>query len=69
MTRDEARAEAKRRQASDPGVTWIAAQRGSEWTVARIGIAPRSKQTGTATKPPPEGPRDGPPDVPHRYGF
>jgi hypothetical protein len=69
MTREEAMAEAKRRQASDPHVTWIATQRGSAWTVARIGMPPRTKATGTATKPPPEGPRDGPSDLPHRSGF
>jgi hypothetical protein len=58
MTRDEAMAEVKRRQASDPDVTWIATQRGSEWAVARIGVAPRTRPTGTATKPPPVAPRD-----------
>jgi hypothetical protein len=58
MTHEEALAEVKRRQASDPDVTWIATQRGSEWTVARIGMAPRAKQTRTATKPPPVAPRD-----------
>jgi hypothetical protein len=69
MTRDEAMAEVKRRQASDPDVSWIATQSGSQWRVVRIGMARRSKPTGTATKPPPVGPRDGPADVPHRYGF
>ena len=57
MTRDEATAEAKRRQASDREGTWIATERGSEWTVARIGVAP-TKETGTATKPPPVAPRE-----------
>ncbi|MGI8593066.1 MAG: hypothetical protein ACR2ML_01615 [Solirubrobacteraceae bacterium] len=59
MTRDEAMAEVERRQASDPDGSWVAAQRGSGWTVARIGVAP-PKQTGTATKPPPVAPRDDP---------
>jgi hypothetical protein len=59
MTREEAIAEAKRRQASDPGFTWIATSRAGEWTVARIGVAP-TKPTGTATKPPPLAPRDDP---------
>ncbi len=57
MTRDEATAEAKRRQASDREGTWITTERGSEWTVARIGVAP-TKETGTATKPPPVAPRE-----------
>ena len=59
MTRDEAIAEAKRKQASDPSATWIATQRDGEWAVARVGVAP-VKPTGTATKPPPEAPRDDP---------
>lgn len=59
MTRDEAMAEAKRRQASDREATWIAAERGSEWTVARIGVAPAT-ETGTATKPPPVAPHEDP---------
>jgi len=60
MTRAEAMAEVKRRQASDPGAGWVATQRGNEWIVARIGLAP-IKHTGTATKPPPAAPRDDPP--------
>jgi len=36
MTRDEAIAEAKHRQASDPDANWIAASRDGEWTVVRI---------------------------------
>jgi hypothetical protein len=60
MTRDEAMAEVERRQTSDPDVTWIATQRGSGWIVARIGMAPATRQTGTATKPPPVAPRDDP---------
>lgn len=59
MTRDEAMAEVTRRQASDRDGTWIATERGSEWTVARIGIAP-TKDTGTATKPPPVVPPEDP---------
>lgn len=60
MTREEAVAEAKRRQASDPGASWIATSRDGEWTVARIGVAPTQPSTGTATKPPPVAPRDDP---------
>jgi len=59
MTRKEAIAEVERRRASDPDRTWIAAQRGDEWLVARIALAP-TKVTGTATKPPPVAPRDDP---------
>jgi hypothetical protein len=35
MTREEAIAEARRMQASDPGGSWIAASRDGEWTVVR----------------------------------
>jgi hypothetical protein len=59
MTHEQAIAEVERRRASEPGATWIATQRDGEWTVARIGVAP-VKTTGTATKPPPEPPRDDP---------
>lgn len=59
MTRDEAMAEVKRRRVADPDATWVATQRASEWTVARIGLAP-TKQTNTETKPPPVAPRDDP---------
>jgi hypothetical protein len=59
ITREEAIAEAKRRQASDPDASWIATSRNGEWTVARIGVVP-TKATGTATKPPPVAPRDDP---------
>jgi hypothetical protein len=52
MTREEAIAEAERRQASDPDASWIASSRDGEWTVVRIGVAP-TKSTGIATKPPP----------------
>jgi hypothetical protein len=69
MTHDEAMATAKRRQALDPDVTWIAARRGGEWTVARVGMAPPTKPTGTATKPPPVGPRDDPSAVLQRGGY
>jgi len=60
MTRDEAQAEVKRRQASDPGMSWIATQRAGEWTVARLGMRPQVKTTGTATKPPLVAPQDDP---------
>jgi hypothetical protein len=54
MTRDEAIAEAERKQRSHPEVTWLAAQRDGEWTVARIDVASHAvKPIGTATKPPP----------------
>ena len=59
MTREEAMAEAERKRASDPDATWFAAERGAEWTVARLGVRP-TRPTGTATKPPPEPPRDDP---------
>ena len=59
MTREDAIAEARRRQASDPGASWIATSRDRGWTVVRIGVAP-TKVTGTATKPPPAAPRDDP---------
>ncbi len=59
MTREEATAEAKRRQASDPDASWIATQRDGEWIGARIGVAP-TKVPGTATKPPPVAPQDDP---------
>jgi len=59
MTHEEATAEAKRRQASDPGASWIATSRDGEWTVLRIGVAP-TKVTGTATKPPPVAPSHDP---------
>jgi hypothetical protein len=56
MTREEAIAEAKRKQMSDPDASWIASSRDGEWTVVRVGVAP-TKPTGTATKPPPAAPR------------
>jgi hypothetical protein len=36
MTHAEAIAEAERRQASDPGASWIATSRDGEWTVVCI---------------------------------
>ncbi len=59
MTRDQAIAEAKRRQASHPDATWIAAPQDGQWMVVRIGMV-STKPTGTATKPPPVAPRDDP---------
>jgi hypothetical protein len=59
MTREEAIAEAKRRQASDTDASWIATSRNGEWTVVRIGVTP-TKPTGTATKPPPVAPQGDP---------
>lgn len=47
MTREEAIAEAERRQASDPDATWITASRDGEWTVARI-----VKRDAPRTEPP-----------------
>jgi hypothetical protein len=55
MTREQALAEVERRQASDPGATWLATERSGEWTVARVGLTP-VKPTGTATRPSPEPP-------------
>jgi hypothetical protein len=61
MTRDEAMAEAERRQQLHPEAKWVATQQGSEWRVARIGLAPTTiKQTGTGMKPPPVAPREAP---------
>jgi hypothetical protein len=59
VTREQAIAEVERRRASDPDASWVATEREGSWTVARIGLSPL-KATGTATKPPPEGPRDDP---------
>jgi hypothetical protein len=59
MTRGEAIAEAKRRQASDTDASWIATSRHGEWTVVRIGVMP-TKPTGAATKPPPVAPQGDP---------
>ena len=59
MTRDEAMAEVERKRLADPDATWMAVQRAGEWAIARIGLPP-TKQTGTATKPPPVAPRDDP---------
>jgi hypothetical protein len=36
MTREEAVAEARHRQASDPDASWIVASRDGQWTVVRI---------------------------------
>jgi hypothetical protein len=36
MTREEAVAEARHRQASDPDASWIAASRDGQWTVVRV---------------------------------
>jgi hypothetical protein len=48
MTREEAIADAKLRQASDPDASWIAASRDGEWTV--VGIV---KRDAPRTQPPP----------------
>ena len=50
MTRDEAIAEAKHRQASDPDANWIAASRDGEWTVVRI-VKPELSHLRPAKKP------------------
>jgi hypothetical protein len=47
MTREEAIAEAKRRQALDPAASWIATSRDGEWTVVRI-----VKRDAPRTQPP-----------------
>jgi hypothetical protein len=52
MTREEATAELERRRVSNPSVSWIASQQGTDWVVARIDLAP-TVVTGTATKAPP----------------
>jgi hypothetical protein len=60
MTRDEVIAEVARRRACDSVATWVSTCRDGEWTVARIGVAPPAKPTGTATQPPPAAPREDP---------
>ncbi len=61
MTREQATAEAKRRQRSDPNAKWLATQRGGEWVLARVGVAPSSSEaTGTASRPPPVTPQPDP---------
>lgn len=60
MTRQDAADEAARRQADDPTSIWTVARRGSEWAVVRIGLAAPRTPSGTATKPPPEAPQEGP---------
>lgn len=63
MTREEAEREAARRQADDPAATYRATERDGEWVVARMNI-PHGRPSGTATKPPPEAPAEGPPSQP-----
>jgi len=53
MTRDEAIAEAQRRQSAHPDAKWIATERNGEWIVASIGLQPAPGPTGMAIKPPP----------------
>jgi hypothetical protein len=61
MTRDEATAEAVRRQRLHSDAKWVGVQRDGEWVVARIALSPTViAQTGTATKPPLTAPRDDP---------
>jgi hypothetical protein len=60
MTREEAIAEVARGRAYDSEATWVSTCRDGEWTVARIGVAPPAKPTGTATQPPPAALRDDP---------
>ena len=59
MKREEAIAEVEYRQAFEPDATWLVTKQGSEWGVARIGLAP-TKPTGTATKPSPDPPLGNP---------
>ncbi len=59
MTREEAEAEATRRQANEPGAKWTVTERADGWHVVRIGLAPAPAK-GTATKPPPEAPQSDP---------
>jgi len=61
MTRDEAIAEAERKQHLHPDAKWIATQHANEWIVARIGVSPSTtKPTGTASTPPPVTPQEDP---------
>lgn len=47
MKREEAIAEAERRQTSDPDASWIAASRNGEWSVVRI-VKPELSHLGPA---------------------
>lgn len=61
MTREEAIAEAQRRQRSHPDAKWLATEHDGEWVLARIGVSPLgTRPTGTATKPPPVTPQPDP---------
>lgn len=62
MTRDEAEREAARRQAADARATYQVVARDAGWAVARIALSPHVAATGTATKPPPTAPPEGPDD-------
>lgn len=59
MDHETALAEAARRQAAEPGATFTTVKRDGTWAVARIGV-PHARPSGTATKPPPEAPQEGP---------
>jgi hypothetical protein len=59
MTRDQAVAGAQRRQASHPEAKWVAARRGGEWVLARIGLEPDPiRASGTTVQAPPLAPHD-----------
>jgi len=60
MTHDEAVSQATQRQRADQSATWKAVQRGDDWIVVRIAVAPAAEAMGTATKPPPPTPHDKP---------
>ncbi|MBA2349000.1 MAG: hypothetical protein H0V81_11965 [Solirubrobacterales bacterium] len=70
MTREEAEAAAVQRREAEPGATWTVVERDGAWRVVRIGLSP-GRPSGTATKPPPEGPRDNPDTRTHdpNWGF
>lgn len=59
VTRDEAKAEAARRQGAHPEAKWIATKHDGEWVIACVGLAPAPIEvTGVAIKPPPMAPSD-----------
>jgi len=66
MTREEAIAEVDRKRQAEPTQTWIASRRDDGWVVARVGVRPSPKPTGTAEQPPPRAPHPAPESVAQR---
>lgn len=69
MRRENAEREAEARQAEDRTRTYRAMRRGDAWAVAVLPIRPNDDVTGTATRPPPVAPQEGPPDREVRGGL